>query len=329
MGIPDELPASRHSAYLRRQEEKSFRGLLKLFNRACDATGRPRYEEFSPPLPIGGAASLPAQPVSTVDPLTSVSSTQDHAIPEQVSEPIRPPPGLGWGPAIPQAPALDTTSAVRIQAVWRGFCSRRAAVSPVRRLGILEAAAEGATPKMVVAQRAWRRSRRRRAQALLVSAGPSLKSSLDEWLPTTEAHVVLAESFMLPAVREMQQEGDDYELATRLGRCWYSALRRLETLGHGESHISIGGSTFEDHVKEAVHASTWRLCKMQGRMRWDWDDVESSYDHIASGIQSTANEQRRWLMRTRGYSEAAADAAVAQTMAEAVRRRGFVPPPHV
>ena len=80
---------------------------------------------------------------------------------------------------------------------------------------------------------------------------------------------------------------------------------------------------------EAVYASTWRLCKMQGRMRWDWDDVESSYYHIASGIQSTANEQRRWLMRTRGYSEAAADAAVAQTMAEAVRRRGFVPPPHV
>ena len=80
---------------------------------------------------------------------------------------------------------------------------------------------------------------------------------------------------------------------------------------------------------EAVYASTWRLCKMQGRMRWDWDDVESSYYHIASGIQSRANEQRRWLMRTRGYSEAAADAAVAQTMAEAVRRRGFVPPPHV
>ena len=67
--------------------------------------------------------------------------------------------------------------------------------------------------------------------------------------------MVLAESFMLPAVREMQQEGDDYELATRLGR-WYSALRKLETLGHGESHISIGGSTFEDHVKEAVYAST-------------------------------------------------------------------------
>ena len=232
------------------------------------------------------------------------------------------------GPRDTQAPALDTTSAVSIQAVWRGSCSRRAAVSAVRRLGILEAAAEGATPKMVVAQRAWRRSRRRRAQALLVSAGPRLKSSLDEWLPTTEAHVVLAESFMLPAVRVMQQEGDDYELATRLGRCWYSALRRLETLGHGESHISIGGSTFEDHVKEAVHASTWRLCKMQGRQA-DWDDVESSYDQIASGIQSTANEQRRWLMRTRGYSEAAADAAVAQTMAEAVRRRGFVPPPHV
>ena len=46
MGIPDVRSALQQSAYLKKQEEKSYRGLLKLFNRACDATGRPRYDEL-------------------------------------------------------------------------------------------------------------------------------------------------------------------------------------------------------------------------------------------------------------------------------------------
>ena len=46
MGIPDVRCVSQESAYVKKQKEKSYRGLLKLFNRACDATGRPRYEEL-------------------------------------------------------------------------------------------------------------------------------------------------------------------------------------------------------------------------------------------------------------------------------------------
>ena len=89
MGIPDGLSGSRQAAFVRKQEEKSFRGLLKLFNRACDATGRPRYEDLMPPLPFVDAATDPVPPAEVVDRLTSVSSTQDHVTPEEVLPPIR------------------------------------------------------------------------------------------------------------------------------------------------------------------------------------------------------------------------------------------------
>ena len=56
MGPPDGLRGPREAAYVRKQDEMSFRGLLKLFNRACDTTGRRRCEDAGPSLPLGGAA---------------------------------------------------------------------------------------------------------------------------------------------------------------------------------------------------------------------------------------------------------------------------------
>ena len=52
MGIPDAASDPRSAAYRARCEEKSFRGLLKLFNRACEATGRPVYEDRLPAKPL-------------------------------------------------------------------------------------------------------------------------------------------------------------------------------------------------------------------------------------------------------------------------------------
>ena len=73
-----------------------------------------------------------------------------------------------------------------------------------------------------------------------------------EFLSGREAQVILSESFLRPAVREMVKEPDDYTVADRLGRHWYSALRRLEVLGHGESHKSVDGRPFAVDVQEAV-----------------------------------------------------------------------------
>ena len=142
----------------------------------------------------------------------------------------------------------------------------------------------------------------------------------------------LSESFLRPAVREMLKEPEEYTVADRLGRDWYdwySALRRLEVLGHGESHKSVDGRPFADDVQEAVYSSLRQLGILYGRKRiWQafWDVVESSYEQTAAGIQSTGNGYRQWLMRTFGCSEATAGAQVARFLAEATRWRGFVAP---
>ena len=292
MGIPDGLQDSRPAAYVRRQEEKSSRGLLKLCNRACDATGRPRYDDLWPPLPLGKAASTPAPADKTpaqadyaVDRLSSASSTHGRASTRAVSGCVRPPPGLERPFETPQAAATDVTMTVRIQAVWRGSLGRRAAIAlrlessmalrlessmaqatvkvqrwwragrrlrPVRRLGLFPAAVEKAMEKIVAGQRAWRRLRRRGALALSSTVRAGFMDSEREFLSGREAQVILSESFLRPAVREMLKEPDDYTVADRLGRHWYSALRRLEVLGHGESHKSVDGRPFADDVQEAV-----------------------------------------------------------------------------
>ena len=271
MGIPDGLQDSRPAAYVRRQEEKSSRGLLKLCNRACDATGRPRYDDLWPPLPLGKAASTPAPADKTpaqadyaVDRLSSASSTNGHASTRAVSGFVRPPPGLERPFETPQAAATDVTMTVRIQAVWRGSLGRRAAIAlrlessmalrlessmaqatvkvqrwwragrrlrPVRRLGLFPAAVEKAMEKIVAGQRAWRRLRRRGALALSSTVRSGFMDSEREFLSGREAQVILSESFLRYAVREMLKEPDDYTVADRLGRHWYSALRRLEVLG--------------------------------------------------------------------------------------------------
>ena len=166
---------------------------------------------------------------------------------------------------------------VRIQAVWRGSLGRRAATAlrlessmtqatvkvqrwwragrrlrPVRRLGLFPAAVEKATEKIVAGQRAWRRLRRRGALALSSTVRSGFMDSEREFLSGREAQVILSESFLRPAVREMVKEPDDYTVADRLGRHWYSALRRLEVLGHGESHKSVDGRPFAVDVQEAV-----------------------------------------------------------------------------
>ena len=82
--------------YMRKQEEKSFRGLLKLFNRACDATGRPRYEDLWPPLPLRGAASAPSSPAALENLGSPPAMAQSSNFPEAAPVIVSPPPGLGW-----------------------------------------------------------------------------------------------------------------------------------------------------------------------------------------------------------------------------------------
>ena len=178
MGNPDGLQESRPVAYVRRQEEKSYRGLLELFNRACDATGRPRYEDLWPPLPLGKAASTPAPADKTparadyaVDRLSSATSINDRASTWAVSACVRPPPRLERALEIPQAAPTDVTMTVRIQAVWRGLLGRRAATAlRLESLAIVAqrmlastyvrcASLEQATVKV---QRWWRAGRRLR-----------------------------------------------------------------------------------------------------------------------------------------------------------------------
>ena len=139
---------------------------------------------------------------------------------------------------------------VRIQAVWRGSLGRRAAIAlrlessmalrlessmaqatvkvqrwwragrrlrPVRRLGLFPAAVEKATEKIVAGQRAWRRLRRRGALALSSTVRAGFMDSEREFLSGREAQVILSESFLRPAVREMLKEPDDYTVADRLG----------------------------------------------------------------------------------------------------------------
>ena len=104
MGIPDALHNPRSDAYVRRQEEKSFRGLLKLFNRACDATGRPRYEDVCPTLPL--CAPDASAPVATRGDSAPTADTDGEGL-------GRPPPGLVWSPTILDAAA--TVSMVELR----------------------------------------------------------------------------------------------------------------------------------------------------------------------------------------------------------------------
>ena len=132
MGIPDGTQDARAAAYVRKQEEKSFRGLLKLFNRACDATGRPRYEELCSPLPFRDAtltSSSPAKPANLGSPASAsrplVLTDAAPALVEGHGR-VAPPPGLGWNVEEPAAAASPTTTQRSrqptddIQATWRG-----------------------------------------------------------------------------------------------------------------------------------------------------------------------------------------------------------------
>ena len=95
-GTYDGARDARAAAYVRKQEEKSFRGLLKLFNRACDATGRPRYEELSSPRPFQSAAMPPSSMVKSSD--FEEATPVSHHLARSDASPmiITPPPGLGW-----------------------------------------------------------------------------------------------------------------------------------------------------------------------------------------------------------------------------------------
>ena len=95
-GTYDGARDARAAAYVRKQEEKSFRGLLKLFNRACDATGRPRYEELCSPRPFQSAAMPPSSMVKSSD--FEEATPVSHHLARSDASPmiITPPPGLGW-----------------------------------------------------------------------------------------------------------------------------------------------------------------------------------------------------------------------------------------
>ena len=220
MGIPDALHNPRSDAYVRRKEENSFRRLLNLFNRACNATGRPRYEDVCPTLPL--CAPDASAPVATRGDSAPTADTDGEGL-------GRPPPG---------------------------------------------------------------------------------------------------ESFVLPAMRDMRTDGFGPRLADRLSKYRFSARQRLEVLTQQEPHNSPPGFSLADDLEEAVHASVWKRWRLHDRHddMAQWEDIKSSYSQLVSGVMSTANGDRRWLMRTTGCSEAVADAVVAQALDESVRRRGFVAP---
>ena len=96
MGILDGLRGTRSVTYMQKEKGKSFRGLLKLFNRACDATGRPRYEDLWPPLPLRGAASAPSSPAALENLGSPPAMAQSSNFPEAAPVIVSPPPGLGW-----------------------------------------------------------------------------------------------------------------------------------------------------------------------------------------------------------------------------------------
>ena len=118
----------------------------------------------------------------------------------------------------------------------------------VLRMGIFRAAAEAGTPKIIMVQAAWRNFRRRRAEELLDFAWA-------EFIPSTSARVVFAESFLRPPISEIQKKSDGTSLANRLGRCWFSALRGLKVLNQQVPHFSVGGFTHAEDVEESVRAS--------------------------------------------------------------------------
>ena len=214
MGIPDGLRGTRSVTYMRKQKEKSLRGLLKLFNWACDATGRPRYEDLWPPLPLRGAASAPSSPTALENLESPPAMAQSSNFPEAAPAIVSPPPGLGWDVEERSGDATDalTRRSPQLDAVipelWRGYASRLATASlsivPIRaaalkrkraacklqrwwravcprviRMGLLQAATEGSTKKMILIQAAWREHRRRRAEEFLEFAGAEFIPSRD------------------------------------------------------------------------------------------------------------------------------------------------------
>ena len=165
-------------------------------------------------------------------------------------------------------------AATRLQRWWR-FARPR-----VRRLDLITAAVEGGTAKITTIQAGWRRwhrARQREALALLDSIG----SRVTDFLTTRNEQVTLAESFVLPAMRDMRTDGFGPRLADRLSKYRFSARQRLEVLTQQEPHNSPPGFSLADDLEEAVHASgnsgdcmivmmTWRSGKISKVRIHNW-----------------------------------------------------------
>ena len=361
MGIPDVRRVSQQSAYVKKQEEKSYRGLLKLFNRACDATGRPRYEELQrqlrPPPPLGTLGISEGGDIVATAHVSNSSTAPDHEASEIVPEVVRPPPGLDCGlrALSPEGASLKIEpklpAAKCIQAAWRGYRSRPAAAAQklerlqtaatskgghhssakrlqrwwrsVRkrwyRIDLRPAAARGVTAKACCIQAAWRRHRRRRAEALLGFVGVG-------FMPTPKAKVLFCESFLLPAQQEMQREAVAGVALAQLGACWAATRQRLEVLGITESLEVPEDCTLATELEEAVRQSLRSLWRSNGwplNDEWvaSWRAIGEAYDCKVSAVLSTANALRSWFMRVHGCTVEDADVLTAQAVAEAIRRR--------
>ena len=190
-------------------------------------------------------------------------------------------------------------------------------VSPAflpRRLGIFEAAEEGLVLRTRRLQHAWRASRLRRVFVVRLHAGTEMLRHYNVF-----AALAFAASFILPAVREAGKKKDDGEFEYMLGLAWARTRRRLTLIGIPE--VDREGYALEDDLRDAVRCAlrsfgfrTPALDELLAR-------IEHEYRATITGVRSSWNSHRLYLMRVLLKTEEEADQIVADTVSEIVRRK--------
>ena len=180
----------------------------------------------------------------------------------------------------------------------------------VHRVGLLEAANAAATAKITRIQARWRCYRFRQAFILRDFEGT-------EFWEGAEARFAFAAKFLRPALGALRYSADAATIPCKVGFAWAQAHRELERLGVPAKNAE--GFSLDEDLQNAISNAigkagfkTWRRDHLQR--------AEQEYLAVYTGVRSTANFQRRWLMNTQAMSEAEADAYVAAAVDKVVQK---------
>ena len=131
------------------------------------------------------------------------------------------------------------------------------------------------------------------------------------------AALAFAASFILPAVREAGKKKDDGEFEYMLTLAW--VRRRLTLIGIPE--VDREGYALEEDLRDAVRCALRSFGFRMPALDKLLARIEHEYRATITGVRSSWNSHRLYLMRVLLKTEEEADQIVADTVSEIVRRK--------